>query len=225
MSEQSVDAHFQAWYSTYGHFTVERLLEYLSIKLSHEETIALLNGQHHMLRRVINIPLFSVFNGIIFQQAYDYQVYAQKLMIDYRLSPEYAKDPEAPGAHIRQVLSDQYDQLLTYVNAFTEHQYQHYQLISESQAYLIERFEHFEDPLKELETLRDDPDFCGQIQNFESKVKEMTLIFRAYRQQFYDLILAISDQLANLSDYKFDVAKAEKERETLFFDKQIGDDI
>ncbi len=223
MSEQTVDQHFEAWYSTYGHMTIGRLLEYFSIQLPKEKIMPLLNDAHKMFRRVMNIPLLSVFNGIIFQQAYDYQVYVQKLMINYRLSPEYAKSPEAPGENIRQVLSQQYDQLLACVNAFSEHQYQHYQFISDSQAYLIGYFESFSNPLDDLEKLSNDPDFCEQLKTFEEQAKEITLIFRSDRRQFYDLILAISDQLAGLTDYKFNVEEAKKERQALFFDNKIGE--
>ncbi len=158
MQKKNGDQHFEAWFSTYGLLTVERILEYLSIKLPHDEVVRLLSGTHHVLHRVINVPLLNIFNGIIFQQSYDYQVYAQKLMIDYRLSPEYAKDPESPGANIRSDLNDQYEQLLSLVKAFTDHQYKHYQIISESQSYLIERIDELRDPVNQLDTLSDDDD-------------------------------------------------------------------
>ncbi len=224
MSTERTEQHFETWFSTYGLLTAERILEYFGVKLPHPEVVKLLSNPGHVLHRVIHVPLLNIFNGIIFQQAYDYQVYAQKLMIDYRLSAEYAKEPDAPGASVREDLNEQYEQLLRMGKAFTDHQYQHYQIISESQEYLIARMGEFDDLITEIETLRDDDDFNNILNGYRARAEEMTITFRSYRQQFYDIILAMSERLASLSDYKFDVAQAEKERESLFFDRAIGEE-
>jgi len=143
-------------------------------------------------------------------------------MIDYRLSPEFAKDIESPGVNIRNDLMEQYDQLLQTVKLFSDHQYEHYRLISESQAYLIERVKQFNDLLHELDILNDDETFKEKTHEFEQRSDEMSITFRNYRNQFYNLILSMTERLTNLPDYHFDAAHAAKQREPLFFDKEIG---
>jgi hypothetical protein len=211
--------NFEVWLSTYGLLTAERILDYFSIKLSHDEMFKLLGDSNHSLYCLIDVPLRNIFNGIICQQAYDYQVYAQKLMIDYRLSPEYAKEPDAPGANVREDLNDQYERLVEIAKSFSDQQYRHYQLISETQAYLIE----FVNSVDNIMLLEENKDFSSAVEGFRERAKEMMDIFKGYRQELYDMILAISERLANLPDYKFDVAQAEKQREALFFDKEIGE--
>lgn len=223
MAQEHTEQHFETWFSSYGLLTAERVLAYFSIKIPHQDMVELLSRPTHALHRVLRVPLLSVFNGIIFQQAYDYQVYAQKLMIDYRLSPEYAKEPDAPGANVREDLDEQYQQLLAMTQAFTEHQYQHYELISESQSYLIARMAEFRNPIQDVEALGDDDDFNEVICAYYARAEEITLTFKSYRRQFYDMILAMSERLASLSDYQFDAVQAEKERESLFFDRSIGE--
>lgn len=223
MAEKNQNNQFASWYSTYGLMTVERVLAILQIEVSHEEVIQTLKNPHHFMHSILHVPMLNIFNGIIFQQAYDYQIYAQKLMIDYRLSPEYAKDADAPGASIRKDLDDQFKELSDMVKAMGEHQYQHYQIISESQAYLIETIGSTDGSLKAIEQLGNDGEFQDKLIQFRAKSQEMTTYFRDYRRQFYDIILAISDRLASLSEYHFDVELATKERESLFFDREIGD--
>jgi hypothetical protein len=222
MQEKDVERGFATWYSTYGSLTVERVLELLHIKIEHDALVVILKKPDHILHDVLHLPMKNIFNGIIFQQAYDYQVYAQKLMIDYRLSPEFSKDAESPGVNIRNDLAEQYDQLLKSVQLFSAHQYEHYRLISESQAYLIERIKQFNDPLHELDILNDDVTFKEKMKEYEQRSDEIGITFRNYRSQFYNLILGMTERLTSLPDYHFDAAHAAKERESLFFDKEIG---
>lgn len=222
MQEKGVEQSFVTWYSTYGLLTVERVLAHLKIKLPQDDLVIALKQPNNIFHLILHVPMLNIFNGIILQQAYDYQVYAQKLIIDYRLSPEFAKDPELPGANIRNDLNVQFDQLSTAVKAFSDYQYDHYRLISESQAYLIERVEQLNDPLHELDILNDDAEFKMNIALYTQKSEEMTITFRSYRSQFYEMILSISERLVNLPEYSFDAEHAARERESLFFDREIG---
>lgn len=222
MQEKGVEQSFATWYSTYGFLTVERILEYLNIKLPHDKLVAVLKEANHVFHLVLHVPMLNIFNGIILQQAYDYQVYAQKLIIDYRLSPEFGKDPELPGANIRNDLSVQFEELSSAVKMFSDYQYDHYRLISESQAYLIERVGQLNDPLGELDILNDDSEFKSNIKLYTQKAEEMTITFRSYRSQFYEMILSITERLMNLPEYTFDAEEASRQRESLFFDREIG---
>lgn len=222
MSQQKID-QFDAWYSTYGLLTIERVLALLQIRTTQEEIIEILKQSNHILTQVLHLPMLNIFNGIIFQQAYDYQIYAQKLMIDYRLSPEYAKTSESPGANIRKDLEDQFSQLSSFVKSMTHDQYQHYHIISESQTFLIKAIEKVGDSIKEIELLDNEDTFKETMKQFYSQAQEMSHIFRNYRNQFYSLILNMTDRLASLPDYQFNSEQAARERESLFFDREIGE--
>ena len=117
--------------------TAESLLSRFGIKLSHKSLTTALSDHGSIYSQLLRVPIKNIFNGIVFQQAYDYQVYLQKLFIDYHLSPEYAKPQDAPGASRRQDLEGWYEECLRRMQALSEVQFQHYQLISESQAWLI----------------------------------------------------------------------------------------
>jgi hypothetical protein len=220
--KQQSDKSFSVWFSTYGSLTAEGVLEQFHIQLPHDVLIASLNAPGNPYYDVLEVPMINIFNGIIFQQAYDYNVYAQKLLIDYRLSPEFAKDAEAPGASIREDLVGLYDQLLALGKAFTEHQLAHYRLISESQGWLIKHIGALNNPKDELATLTEDESFKEVMEQYSAQANEMTINFKGYRNQFYDLILSLTERLTMLPDYHFDEEHAAKEREALLFDPLIG---
>jgi len=222
MQESQNGPNYKHWISTYGLLTAQRVLDRFKLELPHDKLVSALHSADHGYYLVLKIPMMNIFNGIIFQQAYDYQVYAQKLMIDYRLSEEYSKDPEMPGANIRADLNDQYEQMLITGKAFNEAQYQHYRMISESQAYLIQKVSGLHDPAQDLVNLKDDLDFKEKTTEFIFTAEAMTNTFRAYRSQFYNMILIITERLSSLSDYHLNQQTSAQERESLAFDRGIG---
>ncbi len=222
MNEKKMDSGFATWFSTYGSLTAERVLEHFDIRLPHETMVAALKNAGSIYFNVLRVPMMNIFNGIILQQAYDYQVYAQKLFIDYRLSPEYAKEPDAPGASTREELDEQYNKLLELGNAFNEHQLTHYRLISESQAWLIGCIGQLDNPTVDINTLNNDSQFKEKLTQFVERSNEIAITFRSYRSQFYDMILRITERLGCLSDYHFNFEQTDKERESLHFDDKIG---
>lgn len=222
MNEQKTDSGFATWFSTYGSLTAARVLEHFDIRLPHETLVAALNNVGSVYFNVLRVPMKNIFNGIILQQAYDYNVYAQKLFIDYRLSPEYAKERDAPGARTRDELEEQYNQLLALGHAFNEHQLMHYRLISESQAWLIGCIGQLDNPIEDINTLNDDPQFNEKLNQFVERTQEIVIKLRGYRSQFYDMILRVTERLGCLSDYHFDFEHTDKERESLHFDDKIG---
>jgi hypothetical protein len=84
------------------------------------------------------VPLKNIFNGIILQQAHDYQVYAQKLFIDYLLSAESLQNEDGPGANTREDLETERIKLISVGEGFNQQESAHINLIAESQATLIE---------------------------------------------------------------------------------------
>jgi hypothetical protein len=83
------------------------------------------------------VPLKNIFNGLILQQTHDYQVYAQKVFIDYLLSGESGKDEASPGANTREDLEQERNQLMGLGDEFNKLELEHQTLISTSQASLI----------------------------------------------------------------------------------------
>ena len=223
MTVKPVDSDYAKWFSTYGSLTAARVLEHFGIKFQHEALVAALKNDDGIYAKILRVPMMNILNGIIFQQGYDYQVYAQKLFIDYRLSPEYAKEPDMPGANTRENLNEQYNQLSELSNTFNEQQLTHYRLISDSQMWLIQAISQLQNPSEDLVFLEKDPLFEEKLTQFLGLAMDVLSSFRSYRTQFYNMILRITESLMHLSDYQFDVDRTAKERELLFFDDKIGD--
>lgn len=222
MAKAQIGQGYAAWYSTYGSLTAGRVLEYFNIRLSQDALIDALTNTASTYYNVLRVPMMNIFNGIILQQAYDYQVYAQKLLIDYRLSTEYAKDAESPGANTRDDLNEEYDALLAQTTAFHEQQLTHYRLISKTQEWLMTTISALPDPSHDLGVLEHDALFEEKIGEFVARATEIAITFRSYRSQFYDRILRITERLGCLQEYAFDLENAERERESLHFDAKIG---
>jgi len=137
MSEVENEPDLSLWSSTYGLLTAERVLEGFHLHLKHQEVITAIKNPRSMYYQLLRIPLKNIFNGIILQQAHDYQVYAQKLFIDFLLSGQNDKEESSPGANTREDLESQRTQLVEMGDAFNKLELNHKKLIAESQAALI----------------------------------------------------------------------------------------
>jgi len=137
MNEEAKEPDLSAWFSTYGLLTAERILERFQIHLKHDELITEIKNPHSIYYQLLRIPIKNVFNGIILQQTHDYQVYAQKLFIDYLLSGQNDKEEGAPGADTREDLTAERTHMLELSEAFNQQEFAHQKLIAESQAKLI----------------------------------------------------------------------------------------
>ncbi|HAU1956168.1 TPA: hypothetical protein F8S46_15140, partial [Legionella pneumophila] len=104
MDEIKKDDELSQWLSTYGTITAERILGRYNISLPQDEILEAINIPSSFYRHLLQIPLKNVLNGIVIQQASDYHVYAQKLLIDYLLSGESSKEPDSQGAGTRESL-------------------------------------------------------------------------------------------------------------------------
>ena len=96
--EQITEPDLSTWFSTYGILTAERVLERFNIRLRYDELLTAVKNPMSVYYMLLRVPIKNVFNGIILQQAHDYQVYAQKLFVDYGLSEETMQSEESPGA-------------------------------------------------------------------------------------------------------------------------------
>ena len=139
------------WFPTYGFLTSQRILERFNITLSADELVHALKNKDSLYHQLLTVPLKNVLNGIVLQQAQDYQVYAQKLFIDYLLSGEDQKDESSPGANTRQELEAIRQQLIALGETFRTQELSHQSLISKSQLALITVVKSLEDKLRPLE--------------------------------------------------------------------------
>ncbi|WP_454783666.1 hypothetical protein [Legionella sp. WA2024007413] len=137
MNGEESDNELSHWFSTYGVITAERILGTYKVNLAQSELVEAIKSPYSFYHRLLRVPLKSVLNGIILQQANDYHVYTQKLFIDYLLSGENSKGEEAQGASTREELENERQQLVNLGDEFHNVQGQHDWLIANSQSALI----------------------------------------------------------------------------------------
>jgi len=138
MSDENTENDLTGWVSTYGLITVQRLLERYQIKLTSDDMVFVLNTPDTFYHNLLRVPLRNVFNGIILQQARDYQLYAQKLFIDYLVSGESGKSEEAPGGMTREDIENQRKSLIEFNQKFNDTELEHNNLIANSQTILMQ---------------------------------------------------------------------------------------
>ena len=208
---------WSVWLSTYGLLTAGRILESFHIYLLQAELAEAIRDPNNVYFKLLRVPLKNVFNGIILQQARDYQIYVQKLFVDYLLSGEDGKDESSPGAIVREDLELQRTSLIQMAEAFREQEALHQVLIAESQATLIA----LSQDLKRIE--KDSVAFEAELEPYVERAETLNINLRNYRSQFYNLILRVTELLLLLPDYKIDETKANENREALQFDALIGE--
>ncbi len=129
------------WLSTYGLLTAQRILERYHLSLEQDELLASLSNPLSIYAQLVRLPLKNIFNGLIRQQAHDYQVYAQKLFIDYLMSGQGNKEPDSPGANTRSDLENERTQLTDMGAGFNDQEFEQESLISESQVVCMKHAE------------------------------------------------------------------------------------
>ena len=217
MNEKQELPDWSSWSSTYGLLTAERVLERFDIHLSHEELIKASKDPNSVYFQLLRVPLKNIFNGIILQQAHDYQMYAQKLFVDYLLSGEDAKDKDAPGAMTREDIERERVKLMEAGEGFNQLEEAHQILIADSQASLIALS-------KDINRLSQDPQQIESVLSAQfQQVADINASLRSYRKQFYDLILRVKELLALMADYRQDLVKDAVNRGALAFDALIGE--
>ena len=215
MNEKVEQTDWSTWFSTYGLLTSERILERFNIILPHDELINSVKDPFSIYFQLLRVPLKNVFNGIIYQQAHDYQIYAQKLFVDYLLSGEDAKEKDSPGAATREELDMERIKLIEMGEAFWKLEEAHQLLIAESQARLV-------DLSQDLMALSLEPQKIESMAEYIERTEDININMRSYRSQFYNLILRITELLKLMSDYHIDQEKMAANQVALEFDALIG---
>ena len=293
--DNKAELDLSKWFSTYGVLTSSNILGTLNIYLNEEELLPAIKKSSSVYHQLLTIPTKSVLSGIIYQQAYDYQVYVQKLFVDYLLSGEQGKDPESPGASIREQLEEYRLEIAQLNDAFGEKQDDHQKLILQSQASLIkcaaelknimaataikvkeilaaekitredsvingairslvtnfyhlnqralatdesiwvnisnslqiELQEKVKTKLARVLDVLDDPksDIANIVLAFKDQADDICLSFRTFRSKFYELILVVTESINMLPDYHVNLVQEKANRESLYFDAHIGDDL
>ena len=221
MNNKQEQMDWSAWFSTYGVLTAERILARFNIHLSSDDLRAAAHDPLSVYYQLLRVPLKNVFNGIILQQAQDYQIYAQKLFIDYLLSGEDTKEPDQPGAVVREDLETQRQALIEKGEQFQTLENNHQILIAESQATLIALS-------MDLSTLvtatKDNPDaIINKLATYIERAETINIDLRSSRREFYDVILSVRGLLELLPDYRINLEKQEQNLESLAFDALIGE--
>lgn len=221
MNNKQDQMDWSQWFSTYGMLTAERILARFNIHLPSDELVKAAHEPTSIYYQLLRVPLKHVFNGIILQQAYDYQIYAQKLFIDYLLSGEETKESDQPGAIIREDLEKKRTDLIEIGERFQALESSHYLLIAESQATLMALSKSLDGLNKK--TLHDPNSINQQLISYLQRAEAMTVNLRRYRREFYEAILEITELFELLPDYKADLEKQAENREILAFDPSIGE--
>ncbi|MFY7697875.1 MAG: hypothetical protein ACOVQX_03525 [Legionella sp.] len=133
--------------STYSILTAEQIAKRLRLELSHDEIIEALKNSHGLYYQLLRIPSLHILNGIILQQAYDYQVYLQKLMVDYLLSEESSQE-DGPAASIRHELEILRNELVTINEKFSSLEYNQKKFITKTQLISIELTQQLQKTIK-----------------------------------------------------------------------------
>ena len=204
--------------TSYGIITAQRILERFNIALNPHELVEAINNPANVYCQLLHGPMQNVFNGIILDQAIDYQVYAQKLYVDYLLSGEGNKDQDAPGADTREELEKNRLKLVAMGEEFASLQLDHKRLIAETQKY----FKEHAGLIDPNNLLQIPPEIAQGFDKFHDLTHGMKDKICDFRQQFHDLILVITAHLECLPDYHLDAMQVQENKEALYFDDTLG---
>jgi hypothetical protein len=137
MDAEVKDDELTQWFSTYGLITAERILGKYQITLPQDTLLAVINKSSSFFHRLIQVPLKNVLNGIILQQAEDYHVYGQKLLIDYVLSASGEAGEDSPGGFTRESLEEERHKVMQLGEDFQQARLAQDALIASTQIQLI----------------------------------------------------------------------------------------
>jgi hypothetical protein len=123
--------------SSYQWMTAGRLLARAGIELAEKEVMVLLQHRQSFYYQLLLVPMMNVLNGIILDQAKEYQLFLQKLFVDYLMSGQADNDTADSGALIRQSLEQERVKMIEGNKRFEALQGEHHALIVTCQAALL----------------------------------------------------------------------------------------
>ncbi len=215
MTDDKTPTELSMWLSTYGLLTSKRIFERFNIDVDTDELIAAIKNPMSIYHQLLSVPLKNIFNGIIFQQAKDYELYAQKLFIDYLLSGEGSKNDDSPGGTTREDLELLRTKLLEVSGEFEQQELSQKQLISESQSVLIQLSSELQNILQVASTK------LGELLKEKGIIKGDKLIQHALQKAFIhyvedeEQILEISSAFWGKLSEVVDVALTNEWREEM----------
>jgi len=201
------------WMSTYGLLTVRRLLERFQVLLSPDEITKIVKDESSDYHYLLAVPLKNVYCGIIYEQCMDYQLYAQKMIIDYKLANKEAKPvdgEEQQASNMDLSVSETIDDLKALIEELKALKEQHYACIAESQAFLLEASSNGQ-------TFKT----SNEILLFNERAEEGIFALKTMRSRFRELILSLTELLLIIPEYFLDPVKLKKHQEGLSFDSEL----
>ncbi|MCX7115882.1 MAG: hypothetical protein NTW08_08265 [Gammaproteobacteria bacterium] len=121
------------WLSTYQWMTVGRLLSDYGFDINDADVVEILSHKTSFYYQMLTIPMMNVLNGIILDQTKEYQLFLQKLFVDYLMSGESDKSAEEPGSVTRKDLDEERSKTIAYSKEFEQVMAAHEDLIVHSQ--------------------------------------------------------------------------------------------
>jgi hypothetical protein len=150
MNAEASENNSSLWLSTYSLITAKRILERYGITLNNEDLIPALKTPDSFYNHLLRVPLQNVFNGIIFQQVDEYQVYIQKMFVDYLVSGEGSKDKALPGANLREDIEEARLSLVIFNDGFQELELEQDKLIAKCQNTLVKNTKDWQIKIQNL---------------------------------------------------------------------------
>ena len=213
MDHKDVVLEQEAWFSTYGILTYKRILEKFKIKLGYKFIVELSRKQYSLYSLLIQSSAINVFNSIIFQQASDYQIYVQKIIIDYQLSEEAKKDETMQGANVRAELESERKNLVSLNAEFQNQLFNQEKLIFNTQKNLKKLAEEIEEAFQTMlfilqidasnkdliEALRAQFFVETTVFNWKDAAPKILAEINAKYQQAFDLNIELSTALGKIS--------------------------
>jgi len=200
------------WISTYGAITVAQILKSYEILLDAEELLTILKKPDNIYRRLLEIPRIHGVNGIILEQAREYQLYAQKTLIDYLLSMPSDLTEDSPSASIREDLEQERVKLVEKNDALHEIESTHEVLVVETQTELRAIVDAYENTGADID---------DGLANYIAQANEIGRRLKESRTSFRDSIMRLIELLDLLPEYTRNEAQDNENLERLHFDQNI----
>lgn len=143
MEEEKQQDELEGLLSTYQWVTVGRVLSRYGLSLPETAVMTLLRAKTSFYYQLLRIPLTHILNGIILGQAHEYQLFLQKLFVDYLISGEADRSEEEQGQDTRESIETQRQSMLALTGEFEAAERAHENLITESQQVIMAFMDEF----------------------------------------------------------------------------------
>lgn len=201
---------------TYSTLTAQSILAHFGIKLDHVQLLSVIKNQENVYFQLLRVPFTNIANSIVLQQAYDYQIYVQKLFIDYLMSGEGNADNEGSGRYLRDGLEDERRTIVDTGKDFEDIERSHKLFIAESQTLLIK---FVKDNAGNLDSKYQS--ISEVIRPLIQRADDIGEELRGFRKTFKESIVKVKQMLENLPEYKVNFEQDEINLSSIKFDDQV----